>query len=168
MQKLPLALLSLTLLCACAPRTTTAEATLRPTHGNTAAGTMTFAQTGADLLIKGAFTGLTPGAHGLHIHVYGDCSGSAATAAGPHFNPFGKRHGPPGGKSSHLGDLPMLTAGADGTARFEARMDVMTVEEGPTSIAGRSVIITARPDNFTTQPDGASGARISCGVIKLK
>lgn len=168
MQKLPLAALALVLLCACAPRTTTVEAVLRPTRGNSASGAMTFAQTGADLLIKGTFSGLTPGPHGLHVHERGDCSGAGASSAGGHFNPYGRRHGPPGGTASHLGDLPMLTAGKDGTARFEARMTGMTLDDGPAGILGRSVVVTARPDDFTTQPDGNSGARVSCGVIGLK
>lgn len=168
MHKLPTAALALLLLCACAPRTTTAEAVLQPTRGNSASGTMTFAQTGADLLIKGTFTGLTPGPHGLHIHEQGDCSGPGAAAAGGHFNPYRKRHGTPGGAASHLGDLPMLTAGKDGAARFEARMGGLSLDEGPGSILGRSVIVTARPDDFTTQPAGNSGPRVSCGVIELK
>ena len=33
-------------------------------------------------------------------------------------------------------------------------------------IIGRSVIRHAMPDDFTTQPSGASGTKIGCGVIR--
>jgi Cu-Zn family superoxide dismutase len=163
-----LALLALLPIFACAPRPTLAEADLKPTRGNSATGQMSFAQLGRDIVIKGEFTGLTPGPHGLHIHQYGDCSGPGAAHAGGHFNPFRKRHGPPGGPASHLGDLPMLTAGKDGRARFEARMVGLSLDDGQASILGRSVVVSARPDNFTTQPDGNSGPGVACGVIELK
>jgi len=39
--------------------------------------------------------------------------------------------------------------------------------EGPKSIIGRSVIVHAHADDFKTQPTGASGARVACGVIGI-
>ena len=39
--------------------------------------------------------------------------------------------------------------------------------EGPQSIIGRSVIVHAQADDFKTQPTGASGARVACGVIGI-
>lgn len=141
------------------------EARLAPTKGNTASGVMTFRQQGKEMLIQGTFTGLTPGAHGLHIHEGRDCGGIAARNAGGHFNPTGARHGSPGAASHHAGDLPMVTAGADGGARFQARMGGLSLDGGPLSILGRTVIVTARPDDFTTQPDGNSGPAVACGVI---
>ncbi|MDR3641577.1 MAG: superoxide dismutase family protein [Humidesulfovibrio sp.] len=143
-----------------------AEAKLAPTRGNTAAGLITFRQQGAEMLLQGAFTGLTPGAHGLHIHEGGDCGGPGARDAGGHLNPTGARHGSPGSPSHHLGDLPMLTAGKDGTARFQARMDGLSLDEGPSGILGRAIIVTARPDDGTTQPTGNSGPAVGCGVIR--
>jgi superoxide dismutase, Cu-Zn family len=155
-------------LAACAAKGPVAETVLQPTKGNTAAGAMTFAQQDGKVLIKGQFTGLTPGAHGFHIHEKGDCSAPDATSAGGHFNPFAKPHGDPAKPAHHAGDLPMLVAGADGQARFEALLDGITLGNGPASILGRSVIIHAQPDDFTTQPTGNSGARAACGVIKAK
>ncbi|MBI5519877.1 MAG: superoxide dismutase family protein [Desulfovibrio sp.] len=141
------------------------QAQLKPTRGNAAAGLMTFRQQGKEVLIQGSFTGLAPGAHGLHIREGGDCGGPGARNAGAHLNPTGARHGSPGNPSHHLGDLPMLTAGAEGDARFQARMPGMTLDKGPNGLLGRSVVITARPDDFTTQPDGNSGPAVACGVI---
>lgn len=141
------------------------QAALKPTKDNTASGLMTFRQQGKEVLIQGSFSGLSPGAHGLHIHEGGDCGGIGARNAGGHLNPFGARHGSPASPSHHLGDLPMLTAGQDGEARFQARMNVLTLDKGPTGLLGRTVIVTARPDDFTTQPTGNSGPAVACGVI---
>lgn len=163
-------LFAISLLClsACAFKAPSAEAVLKPTRGNTAAGNMSFAQQGGRVLIKGQFTGLTPGAHGFHIHEKGDCSAPDAASAGGHFNPFGQRHGDPSRAAHHAGDLPMVVAGANGQARFEALMDGITLDNGPGSIMGRSIIVHAKPDDFTTQPTGNSGGRVACGMIKAK
>ncbi len=142
------------------------KAQLSPTKGSTASGLMTFRQQGKEVLIQGSFDGLTPGAHGLHIHEGSDCGGVNARNAGGHLNPAGVRHGSPASPAHHLGDLPMLTAGKDGQARFQARMDGLTLDKGPKGISGRTVIVTARPDDFTTQPDGNSGPAVACGVIQ--
>ncbi len=155
-------------LAACAGKGPVAEAVLKPTKGNTASGVFTFAQEGALVRISGTATGLTPGAHGFHIHDKGDCSAPDATSAGGHFNPFGKPHGDPAKPGHHAGDLPMLVAGAGGSARFEAVMDGITLGDGPGSILKRGLIIHAAPDDFTTQPTGNSGGRVACGVILPK
>jgi Cu-Zn family superoxide dismutase len=156
------------LLTACAAKGPAAEALLAPTKGNNASGGMTFAQQGDKVMVNGQFSGLTPGAHGFHIHEKGDCSAPDGTSAGGHFNPFGKPHGDPAKAAHHAGDLPMLIAGADGSARFTALMDGISLRSSPDSILGRSVIIHAQPDDFTTQPTGNSGARVACGVITAK
>lgn len=142
-----------------------AEAMLLPVKGGKASGLMNFRKQGEELLIQGSFSGLAPGSHGLHIHEGHDCGGSEARNAGGHLNPAGARHGDPS-RAHHLGDLPMLTAGQDGTARFQARMAGMTLDESPTGILRRAVIVTARPDDFTTQPSGNSGPAVACGVIQ--
>ena len=167
MRKLLILAAAAIFLSACAAKGPTAQAMLTPTKGYTAVGSMTFTQDGSDVLVKGMFSGLTPGGHGFHIHEKGDCSAPDGTSAGAHFNPTGMHHGSPAVADHHAGDLPMLTAGADGTARFEARMSGITLTDGPLSIVKRGVIIHAMPDDFTTQPTGNSGGRVACGVIEL-
>ena len=74
-------------------------------------------------MFKTALKGLPPGPHGFHVHENGSCAPGTANnqpvpagGAGGHYDPqkTGKHEGPEG--SGHLGDLPVLQAGADGAA----------------------------------------------------
>ena len=65
-----------------------ATATLEPTRGNTASGTVTFVQAGDVVKVSGSVKGLKPGAeHGFHVHEKGDCSSGDGMSTGGHFNP---------------------------------------------------------------------------------
>jgi len=156
-------------LSACAAKAPTAKAVMAPTRGNTTTGLVTFAQQGDSVHITALISGLTPGAHGFHIHEKGDCSAHDGTSAGGHFNPFGKRHGDPSKPDHHAGDLPMIVAGSNGVAKFDAVMSgISLMEDDKADILNRSVIIHAMPDDYTTQPTGNSGARVACGIITLQ
>jgi Cu-Zn family superoxide dismutase len=108
--------------------------------------------------------GLTPGAHGFHIHQYGDCNAPDAASAGGHFNPAGEPHGAPNMEKRHAGDLGNLEAGQDGKAKINM-LDTRIAFEGAQSILGRSVVVHLQPDDFKTQPTGGAGARMACGVV---
>src|SRR5271169_3082454 len=142
-----------------------ATATLTPTTGNTAAGTVSFIQKGDKVSVTAKVSGLTPGGHGFHIHEKGDCSASDGMSAGGHFNPTGKPHGDPAGPDHHAGDMPMLQADASGNATLTADLDVIRIGGGASDIVGRSVIVHKDADDFKTQPTGNSGARVACGTI---
>ena len=145
-----------------------ATATLEPTRGNTAAGTVTFQQQGDRVMVIAKVSGLKPNQeHGFHAHEKGDCTSGDGMGTGGHFNPTGKPHGPPDGEH-HGGDMPSLKADASGNAEARFQLTGVTVSSGaPTDLVGRGVIVHAAPDDYKTQPTGNSGARIACGVIKL-
>ena len=144
---------------------TAATATLKPTAGNTAAGTVTFAQKGDKVSMVAKISGLSPGPHGFHIHEKGDCSAADGMSAGGHFNPTAKPHGDPGTPDHHAGDMPMLVADASGNASLTADLNPMTVGAGTTDIIGKAVIVHKDADDFKTQPTGNAGGRVACGVI---
>lgn len=142
-----------------------ATAALQPTLGNTASGTAVLRQRGDHVVLHARFAGLTPGAHGFHIHERGDCSAPDGSSAGAHFNPGGAAHGDPAGSAHHAGDLPMLIANNAGNATLEYAISGASLEGGATSLVGRALIVHAAPDDYRSQPAGNSGARVACGVI---
>ena len=139
---------------------------LYPTEGNEVSGIVTFTKTDGGIKIVANFEGLTPGKHGFHIHEYGDCSRLDGKSAGGHFNPDGKKHGAPNSEERHVGDLGNLLANEKGKAYYEI-IDSYISFSGPHSIIGRAIIVHAGEDDLTSQPTGAAGARVACGVIGL-
>jgi Cu-Zn family superoxide dismutase len=144
-----------------------AVATLEATKGNTAGGTVNFVQKGDKVAVSARVSGLSPGAHGFHIHEKGDCSSGDGMSAGGHFNPLGKPHASPSTPDRHAGDMPMLQADGYGEATLTAELDVITIGGGAADIVGKAVIVHKDPDDFKTQPTGNSGARVACGVVRL-
>ncbi len=146
------------------PGMTKVVAVLHPTQGNTAQGVVTFVQEKEGVHVVAKLTGVPKGAHGFHIHEFGDCSAPDGTAAGGHFNPTGMQHAGPMAEKRHMGDLGNVTADDQGNVSLDYVDNHLTLS-GEHSIIGRGVILHANPDDFTTQPTGNAGGRIACGVI---
>jgi Cu-Zn family superoxide dismutase len=144
----------------------TATATIAPTAGNAAKGTVTFTQKGDKVSVTANLSGLTPGGHGFHVHEKGDCGAPDAMSAGGHFNPTGKQHGAPDAADHHAGDLPMLQADASGNAKLSVDVAGLTIGSGASDVIGKSVVVHKDPDDYKSQPAGNSGARVGCGVIQ--
>ncbi len=115
--------------------------------------------------VTGAPTG-SYGSHGFHIHQTGDCSAEDFTSAGGHFNPTGAIHGGPDDAERHAGDLGNIEIGEDGSGMLMLTSDLITVGEGPNSVVGRGVILHAGADDLSSQPTGAAGGRLACGVVE--
>ena len=125
-------------------------------------GEVRFYDTDCGTLAAWSFTGLPEGDAcssailAMHIHAGGSCSGANFADSDGHWNPASCPH------PYHAGDLPPLfvcrgrAVGCVLTGRFAAR-----------DAAGKTLIVHARPDDFTTQPSGAAGEKIACGVIEL-
>jgi Cu-Zn family superoxide dismutase len=141
-----------------------AVAVLHPTAGNNVQGIVTFTEAENGVRVVAKLTGVPAGKHGFHIHEYGDCSAPDATSAGGHFNPTGMAHAGPTSEKRHVGDLGNILADEQGNAQLDY-LDSHLTMNGANSIIGRGLILHAQPDDFTTQPTGAAGARIACGVI---
>lgn len=143
------------------------------TGAGDAVGSLNIADSPAGAVVKTALKGLPPGPHGLHVHENGSCApttpgGGApvpAGAAGGHFDPrkTGKHEGPQG--SGHLGDLPLLTVAADGTANTS--LTAPNIKDVAV-LRGKAVVIHAGGDNYGDQPAplGGGGARLACGVLE--
>jgi Cu-Zn family superoxide dismutase len=145
---------------------TKAVAMLRPLQGSGVQGRVTFIQEGSSIRIVAEVTGLSPGKHGFHIHEFGDCTAPDGMSLGSHFNPGNTMHAGPDDKERHVGDLGNLDADRSGKAVYN-RLDTRISLSGRNSILGRSIVIKVKADDFKTQPGGAAGARIACGVIGI-
>jgi len=147
-------------------KVTRATALIYPTKGNSGAGVIKFAEEKEGLHITAHLTGLTPGEHGFHIHEFGMCNCDDAVCAGDHYNPTNSKHGGPDDNDRHAGDFGNIVADEQGIGRYD-RVDKQATLNGPHSIIGRTVIIHAGADDFTTQPSGNAGARIACGIVGI-
>jgi Cu-Zn family superoxide dismutase len=143
---------------------TKALAVLAPLGSSGVSGTVTFSKAEGGVKVWARVSGLKPGAHGFHIHEFGDCSAPDGGSAGGHFNPTAEPHAGPHDMTRHAGDMGNVTAGADGVATVEY-VDPRVSFEGPNSILGRGVIVHANPDDLKTQPTGNAGGRVACGVV---
>lgn len=146
---------------------TRAVAVLKPVQGYQVSGIVTFTEKKGGVLIEGVLDGLTPGLHGFHIHEKGECVPPDLSSAGGHYNPLGQIHAGVDAPKRHLGDLGNVEADSGGHAIYHY-FDQNLSLNGPNSIVGRSLLIHEKPDDLTTQPAGASGARISCGIIQAE
>lgn len=142
-----------------------AVATLSPTQGNSASGTVTFEGVGGGVSVVARVKGLKPNSvHGFHVHEKGDCSSPDGNSAGGHFNPSGAPHGPQEAPH-HAGDMPALHSDANGMVEAKFMLAGLSIGSGPADVLNRAVIVHAQPDDYKTQPTGNAGARIACGII---
>jgi superoxide dismutase, Cu-Zn family len=110
---------------------------------------------------KPASNGNPPvGPHGFHLHENGACEvtnpAEPFKSAGEHWNPTNQPHG------NHAGDFPVLFSN-----NGYSRMTFFTNKFNVSQVIGKAVIIHESPDDYRTQPAGASGRRLACGVIQL-
>jgi Cu-Zn family superoxide dismutase len=128
-------------------------------------GTLTLSDTPDGIRIEGMLRGLPPGEHALHLHTVGQCQPDFA-AAGDHWNPLGRQHGTGNPQGPHAGDLANITVGSDGTVHLHATTPGGSLRGEPPLLDadGGAVVIHASPDDHRTDPSGAAGDRIACGV----
>ena len=145
----------------------TAMALLSSASGSSVQGKATFEQVNDNTVrMTLEVENLSAGDHALHLHEIGDCSAPDATSAGGHWNPTGMDHGKRGEGQYHVGDVINLLAGEDGKVTWSDEVSGWTIGgEEASNILGRAVVIHDKPDDFVSQPSGAAGARVACGVI---
>lgn len=134
----------------------------------TPAGTVELLANGGDLSLTVAVTGIPEGTHGFHLHTTGDCTPPDFTSAGGHLNPADKEHGHENPAGSHLGDLPNLVVGADGSASTTADLGSGSDSaiDSLFDADGTAVVVHADPDDYQSDPSGNAGSRIACGVLE--
>lgn len=143
---------------------------LEPKSGSNVTGNITFTQENGSVTMVANMEGLTEGTHAIHIHEKSDCSSPDGKSAGGHWNPTNQPHGKWGAPEGyHKGDIGNFTAGADGKGSITFTTDEWCIGCGDETkdILGKGVIVHEGADDFTSQPSGAAGSRVSCaGIIK--
>lgn len=145
-----------------------AQADLREPGGRVVARAM-LSEMGDGVHVRVDASGPAPGHYGAHIHMTGRCDQPGFDSAGGHWNPTARQHGAQNPQGHHLGDLPNLDVGAEGTGRLEYHVSGASLRSGANAILdadGASMVIHAGPDDYRTDPSGNSGARIACGVLR--
>lgn len=135
------------------------------------AGQAIVSQSADGLWIEITATGLTPGAHGTHVHAIGKCDAPDFTSAGPHWNPAGHQHGRKNPNGAHAGDAPNLIADGQGRGKLKTWLGAGTLTGGTAALLdgdGAAVVVHADPDDEMTDPSGKSGKRILCGVLAAR
>ena len=130
--------------------------------------------TGTIVEISLQVSGLTPGRHGVHLHAIGKCEPDF-TAAGGHFDPGpASNTDPDANHPFHMGDIPNLEVGANGTGAMKVMTTRVTLSAGPLSVFdadGTAIIVHGNEDKGVTgEPkSGVSGGpRVACGVLTKK
>ena len=161
--------LALVSACATAPGGSEVAGQMRPLVNSSGAviGQVVSAEGTSNLVLRIDAGSLPPGAHGIHLHAVGRCDGPKFESAGPHWNPGGRMHGRDNPQGAHVGDLPNLTANSAGRASVELNVTRATAAGiAPVADAdGTALVIHAKPDDYRTDPSGASGDRIACAVL---
>ncbi|PKQ46406.1 superoxide dismutase family protein [Confluentibacter flavum] len=153
-----------------APTSKELNITLNPKSESSAAGTIIFKEENGTVNLHAMITGLTPGEHAIHIHEKSDCSAPDGTSAGGHWNPTNQPHGKWGAETGyHKGDIGNFTADENGNGMVMFTTDEWCIgcDDDSKNIIGKGVIVHAGTDDFTTQPTGDAGGRVSCaGIIE--
>ncbi len=132
-------------------------------------GVATLTDSAGSLRLGVSVGSLAPGLHGLHFHSQGSCTGPDFASAGPHFNPTDRKHGRLNPDGAHLGDLPNLVVGVDGSADTSLVVPREFAGTGPASLlqpGGTALVIHAQADDERTDPSGNSGARVACADLE--
>jgi Cu-Zn family superoxide dismutase len=137
-------------------------------------GAASFHQGPTGVLVTISVEGLTPGAHGIHLHTVGACSPDFAAAGGHLTATDNAVHGlknPERTVDNHdNGDLPNLYAAADGIAQAEYFTSLVTIFGGSMPALldadGATLVIHENSDDHVTQPIGGAGGRVACGIIR--
>jgi superoxide dismutase, Cu-Zn family len=137
-------------------------------------GSASLRSTDEGILVTIEADSLPPGEHGFHVHEHGSCEPPGFESAGTHFNPTDAHHGLAHGmEHSHVGDMVNLFV--DPSGRTVAHRVIvgatLHADDDETSNSllregGTALVIHAAPDDYITDPAGASGPRIACGVIE--
>lgn len=143
---------------------------MEPKSNSNVSGEVTFTAKDSMVFMRAELTGLAEGEHAIHLHEKADCSAEDGTSTGGHWNPTNQPHGKWGDEAGyHKGDIGNFVADAEGnaTVEFSTGEWCLDCDDPNKNILGKAVIVHEGVDDYTSQPSGDAGTRISCaGIIE--
>lgn len=141
-----------------------AAATLKGADG-AEHGQVTVSETASGAIqVTLALTALPAGERAVHIHETGKCEAPAFESAGGHLA-GDKQHGAHAEGGMHSGDLPNITAAADGAVNADFFSMNVTMDQ-ILDDDGSAFVIHSGKDDYASQPSGNAGDRVACGVFE--
>ncbi|TRO66712.1 superoxide dismutase family protein [Christiangramia sabulilitoris] len=145
------------------------KVSLQPVSNSKLSGNVVFTEENGKVAMTAIISGLAEGKHAIHIHENGDCSAADGSSAGGHWNPTGQPHGKWGSSDGyHKGDIGNfdVDANGNGTVNLTTSEWCIGCDDKNKDLLGKAVIVHDGVDDYTSQPSGAAGTRVGCGVIK--
>ena len=146
----------------------TLEITLEAKSESDVTGTVVFTESDGMVNMTAKLSGLSEGTHAIHIHEKADCSSDDGTSTGGHWNPTMESHGKWGASEGyHKGDIGNFSTDTEGNGNitFATNEWCIGCDDEKKNIVGKAIIVHQGEDDFTSQPSGAAGSRVSCGGI---
>ena len=142
---------------------------LNPKSASSVTGTAKFVETNGTVHMTTKLNGLSEGSHAIHIHDKGDCSSVDGKSSGGHWNPTAQPHGKWGAKTGYhkgdIGNFIVKNSADETTVEFSTNEWCIGCGDDTKDILGKGIIVHQGVDDFTSQPSGAAGSRVSCGGI---
>ena len=146
----------------------TLEINLEAKSESNVTGTVVFTESDGMVNMTAKLSGLSQGTHAIHIHEKADCSSDDGSSTGGHWNPTMESHGRWGASEGyHKGDIGNFEADTEGNGNitFATNEWCIGCDDDKKNIVGKAIIVHQGEDDFTSQPSGAAGSRVSCGGI---
>lgn len=141
---------------------------LNPKSGSNVTGTVLFTQSENGVRMVAKIQGLSVGKHAIHLHEKSDCSSLDGKSTGGHWNPTAQPHGKWGNTNGyHKGDIGNFMVNDVNVTSLSFQTDEWCIGCGNPAkdILGKAVIVHQGEDDYTSQPSGAAGSRVSCAGI---
>ena len=142
---------------------------LSPKSKSSVTGKVEFVESNGSIQMTAVLKGLSEGSHAIHIHEKSDCSSDDGKSSGGNWNPTGQPHGKWGAESGYhkgdIGNFSVKNEGEETVVEFNTDQWCIGCGDESKDILGKGIIVHQGVDDFTSQPSGAAGSRVSCGGI---
>jgi Cu-Zn family superoxide dismutase len=144
-----------------------AMAEVRPVGDSDLEGQLEFSQEEDLVRITGELTGLEPGTHALYLQQNGSCDTDLAESAGGDAagEAEGDQQGAPAEGAGEVEELGNIVAAEDGSATVDISDTEITLDGGPNSVVGKTLIVQVAGD-LNAPPTVDASSAVGCAEIR--